>query len=288
MPSKEQSRKELINKLIDALPGSPEEKEQQRRTLEADLREPVRFIGIGQTGVGKTELLRSIFSIAPTDLSVLRELKTGAARSTTKTFYSFTIESSEGFKVQFTDGPGLGESRDLEQDLLDMWCEEIPNHDILYWVLDASSRDISHIQGNMRKILDCTNYRDKLVVVLNKADHIYLDLEEELAGKVGWDLDFNIPSDDLELIIKERTDDIIAKLENYVDISRNQMVVCAARRRWNHGAVLDKLLETLPEEKRIKASRNRDVKPSAELMSDEAKREIGEAMNQRDSNAGVD
>ena len=93
MPSTEQSRSELINKVIEALPGTPEEKEQQRRTLEADLGEPVRFIGIGQTGVGKTELLRSIFSIAPSDLSGLKELKTGAARATTKTFYSFTIES---------------------------------------------------------------------------------------------------------------------------------------------------------------------------------------------------
>jgi len=78
----------------------------------------------------------------------------------------------------------------------------------------------------------------------------------------------------LEKLIKERTDDVIAKLAKYADISRKQMVICSAYQRWNHDAVLDKLLAFLPPEKRIKASRNRDIKPAAELMSDSARAEI--------------
>lgn len=270
---------ELANKLLDALPGSRKENEERRQIIKEDLEKPVSLIGIGQTGVGKTELLRSIFSISSGDLAILKQLKTGAASSTTKVFYSFEITSPEGFKVRFTDGPGLGESTAVEDNLFERWSAEIPNHDLLYWVLDASSRDISHIQTNMKRILDNTGYREKMIVVLNKADHIYLDLEDELAGKVGWDLEFNMPSDDLESVIEERTLDIIAKLEDFVEISRNQMIVCSARRRWNHGAVLDKLLEYLPKEKRIKASRNRDVKMPTELMSEEAKKEIAELLN---------
>ena len=155
-----------------------------------------------------------------------------------------------------------------------MWIDEIPNHDLLYWVLDGSSRDVSHIQKNMKRILDATGYRKKLVVVLNKVDQILLTSEDEAEGKIGWDFDLNMPSSELEELIYKRTTDVIVKLEHYVDISREQIVVCSARRRWNHGKVFNKILEYLPEEKRIKASRNRNVKDFSELMTEKGKEEI--------------
>lgn len=244
------------------------------RKVSEDLKNPVRFIGIGQTGVGKTELLRSIFAIGSNKLEDLRKLKTSATKSETKNFFSFQVKSKDGFIVEFTDGPGLGESSELETKYLQMWCEEIPKHDLLYWVIDGSSRDISHIQKNMTYILDNTGYRNKIVVVLNKVDQIHLDLEQEAQGIIGWDSDYNVPSDELEALIKERTDDVIKKLSNYASVSKEQMVICSARKRWNHGAVFDKLLKFLPPEKRIKASLNRDVAPPAELMSSRAKQEI--------------
>jgi len=268
---------ELAEKLgqgIKKLGYSDEKIQQMKQKVSNDLKHPVRFIGIGQTGVGKTELLRSIFAIGSDKLEDLRRLKTKATRSETKDFFSFQIKSKEGFLVEFTDGPGLGESTDLEEKYLQMWCEEIPNHDLLYWVLDGSNRDITHIQRNMKYILDKTGFRNKIVVVLNKVDQILLETEQEEQGMIGWDYNYNVPSDELEILIKERTDDVIEKLSNHVDISREQMVVCSARRRWNHDAVLDKLLFLLPPEKRIKASRIRDVKPAADLMSPSAKVEI--------------
>lgn len=268
---------ELAEKLgqgIKRLGYSDEKIQQMKQKVSNDLKRPVKFIGIGQTGVGKTELLRSIFAVGSDNLEDLRRLKTSATKSETKDFFSFQIQSKEGFIVEFTDGPGLGESSDLEEKYLQMWCEEIPKHDLLYWVLDGSSRDIGHIQKNMKYILDRTDYRDKIVVVLNKVDQIRLDRDQVSRGSTGWDVDYNIPSDALEKLIKERTDDVIAKLAKYAGISREQMVICSAYQRWNHDAVLDKLLAFLPPEKRIKASRNRDVKSAAELMSDSARAEI--------------
>ncbi len=265
---------EKLGKALKKRGHSDEAIEQMKQKVNTDLKNPVKFIGIGQTGVGKTELLRSIFAIGSDKLEDLRRLKTSATRSETKDFFSFQIKSKEGFIVEFTDGPGLGESTDLEEKYLQMWCEEIPNHDLLYWVLDGSSRDIGHIQKNMKYILDRTGYRDKIVVVLNKVDQIRLDRDQISQGMIGWDFDYNVPSDALESLIKERTDDVIAKLANFAGISREQMVICSAYQRWNHDAVLDKLLAFLPPEKRIKASRNRDVKSAAELMSPSAKKEI--------------
>lgn len=270
--------KNKIDLLLKELNLSPEKLE----ALKKDMTIPVRIIGIGQTGVGKTELLKSIFrinkeNIKATDGSyerIVSKLETGAVKSVTKDFYSFSIESDEGLMVQFTDGPGLGETKELEEKYLQMWINEIPNHDMLYWVLDGSSRDIGHIQENMKLILDKTGYRNKLVVVLNKIDQILLPQEMELKGIIGWDTNFNQPTKALLKFINMRTDDIIEKLTNYVDIKREQIVVCSARKRWNHGDVLDKILDYLPENVRIKASLNREVKDPTELMSDEAKRKI--------------
>ena len=149
----------------------------------------------------------------------------------------------------------------------EMWIEEIPKHDLFYWVLDASSRDMAHIQQNMKHILNRTGFRHRLVVVLNKVDQILLPIEMELKGVIGWDTDLNRPSKALERLITQRTDDIIEKLTKYIELRREQMVVCSARKRWNHGKVLDKILEFLLEEKRLKASRNREVKDFTELMS---------------------
>jgi predicted GTPase len=272
------SDKNKIERFIKELNLSPEKLEQLKKNMAI----PVKIIGIGQTGVGKTELLKSIFRINKANIKASEEsykriidrLETGAVKSVTKDFYSFIIESDEGLMVQFTDGPGLGETRELEEKYLQMWINEIPKHDMLYWVLDGSSRDIGHIQENMKMILDKTGYRNKLVVVLNKIDQILLPQEMELNGIIGWDTNYNQPTNTLLKYINLRTEDIIEKLTNYVAINREQIVVCSARKRWNHGKVLDKILEYLPENIRIKASLNREVKDPSELMSPEAKKKL--------------
>lgn len=265
---------EKINLLFKVLKLNPEEARRKRAILEEDLKHPAKLIGIGQTGVGKTTLLRSIFGITSENLERIQDFKTNPVLSETRDFRSFKIRTPEGFSVQFTDGPGLGESKEMDEKYIPKWIEEIPSHDLLYWVLDGASRDIRHIQENMKKILDATNYRKRIVVVLNKIDNICLSEEDDPNNDGGWDKDFIYPTRKLEQLIKIRTDDVIKKLSNYVEISEDQMVACSARRRWNHSKVLDKLLKYLPPEKRIKVARNRDVKDFMELMAPEALREI--------------
>lgn len=269
-----------LDKLFGLLHLSPEEERKKRAILERDMRKPAKLIGVGQTGVGKTTLLRSIFRIGDEHLERIKDFKTNPVVSETRVFRSFTIPTPEGFLVQFTDGPGLGESEEMDDHYIPMWIKEIPKHDLVYWVLDGASRDMRHIQQNMKRILDATNYHTRVVVVLNKVDNIELDEEDDADNDGGWSREFNFPTEALEALIKARTDDVIKKLAKYVKISEEQMVVCSARRRWNHGPVLDKLIERLPAEKRIKVSRARDVKDPRELMNPEALREIEEMRKQ--------
>ena len=118
---------DFVDKLIDSLDISDEENAIKKKKLIENIEIPVKFAGIGQAGVGKTELLRSIFRIDGTDRSVISNLKTGSYKATTKDFYSFIIKNEFDLKIQFTDGPGLGEDMRLEEKYIDMWCDEIPS-----------------------------------------------------------------------------------------------------------------------------------------------------------------
>ncbi|GMU38598.1 MAG: hypothetical protein EDS66_13835 [Planctomycetota bacterium] len=264
----------FLEVLFDKLAWSPEQRREAMEKIVRDRDKPVRLIGIGQTGVGKTELLRSIFRISDNDVSVLRQLRTDATKSATKRFYSFRISTDFGFQVEFTDGPGLGEDLQLHAELMQAWINEIPNHDLLYWVLDGSSRDISHIQQNMKSILDATGFRGRFVLVINKVDKIELEQDDRDQGFVGWNEDFNQPTKKLLKQIKRRIGDVIEKFRIYAGVDPEHIVVCSALKRWNHDLVLDKMLALLPPECRLKLNENRDVKSSTELMSPDVRRRV--------------
>lgn len=260
-----------IDKLINELKVDRSEKEQIKSKIQEDLDKPVKIIGAGQAGVGKSTLLRSIFDIKEEDIP--SDITTDPTSAETDSFESFQIENEDGFKIEFTDGPGLGESLSRDEELIPKWIEEIQKHDLLYWVIDASSRDIAHIQSNMDKILDETGYRDRIVVVLNKIDQIELEREDRNKGIEGWNEKYNVPTDELEAQIEKRTTDIVQKLSN-VGIPEDQVIACSALKRWNHEEVLDKIIENLPEEKQIKLSANRDVADVRELVSDDVLEDI--------------
>jgi predicted GTPase len=255
-----------IDRFINELQIDDSQKNEIRSKIQEDLDKPVKIIGAGQSGVGKSTLLRSIFDIKEDDIP--NDITTDPTSAETDEFESFQIENEDGFKIEFTDGPGLGESLSRDEELIPKWIEEIQKNDLLYWVLDASSRDIAHIQGNMDKILDQTGYRDRIVVVLNKIDQIELEREDRKKGVEGWNERYNVPSDELEEQIEKRTNDITDKLSN-IGVPKNKIIACSALKRWNHGEVLDKLIDSLPEDKQIKVSANRDVADIRELVSDD-------------------
>ena len=260
-----------VDELLDQLPVTEEKKGELRQEINQNLSEPVRIIGAGQAGVGKSTLLRSIFAVEEGDIP--SDITTDATRAETMQFQSFQIENEDGFKIEFTDGPGLGESLERDEELIPQWVEQIDQHDVLYWVIDASSRDVAHIQKNIRHVLDETGYSDRIVVVLNKIDQIELEQEDREEGAEGWDEEYNVPTDELEEQIDRRTNDLVEKLET-VGVPEDQIIACSALKRWNHGEVLDKMVETLPEEKQIKVAANRDVADIRELVDDDVLDEL--------------
>lgn len=257
----------LLSEAFDKAGVSEQRQAALLKKVRDDLDEPVKLIGAGQCGVGKSTLLRSIFALEEDDIP--EDITTSATSAETQDFNSFQIQSEEGFAIEFTDGPGLGESLEKDRKYVPRWIDEVKKHDLLYWVVDASSRDVAHIQRNLEEILDETGYHERVVVVLNKVDQIELRPEDREAGAEGWNDEYNLPSDELETQIERRTNDLIEKFEN-IGLSRNQVVACSALKRWNTMEVLDTLIEHLPPKERVKAAANRDVDSFAELMDEEA------------------
>lgn len=265
----------LLDDQLDMDGITDEEKQQFKNRLEDELEKPVKIIVAGQAGVGKSTLLRSIFAIEDNEDEIPQWLTQGPVWAETEEFRSFEIETPEGFKIEFTDGPGLGESKSRDKEIIPKWIENIKEHDLLCWVLDASSRDIAHIQENIEVITDKANCKDDIIVVLNKVDQIELRREDREMGKKGWDEEYNLPTDELEELINERTDHIKENLSGYTGISEEQMVACSALKRWNNDIVLDKMVDCLTDPgQRAKILMNRDINRFTELMSEEARQKL--------------
>ena len=268
----------LPERINEALPDALNEKEKREflEEVREELDEPVKVIGAGQSGVGKSTLLRSIFEINEEEEDIPDWLTTSATSAETEEFRSYTMETEEGFKIQFTDGPGLGESMEKDEEYLPQWAEEIEEHDLFYWVLDSSARGaITSVQRNLDYLLKNTNYDNNIVIVMNKVDQIQLPREKRSKhGGDQWNEKYNLPTDELENQIEKRTEDIQEKLHRYNGISKNQMVACSALKRWHNDEVLDKFVDQLPPADRVKMLAHRDVNDFTELMNEEAKEEL--------------
>ena len=105
--------------------------------LEDDLKTPVKILGIGKAGVGKTELVKSIFSYYNEHKPSETELIVSNIHTGTKDFERIIIQSPLGGQILITDSPGLGEGREKDKVLLTNIINEIKNHDLVYWVFDV-------------------------------------------------------------------------------------------------------------------------------------------------------
>lgn len=268
----------LSKRIDEALPDTLEGEKKQEflKEIKKELDEPVSIIGAGQSGVGKSTLLRSIFEINEDDDDIPDWLTSDATSAETDEFRSYTMETEEGFKIRFTDGPGLGEDKQKDKEYLPRWAEEIEEHDLFYWVLDSTSRGtMSAVQDNLEYLLENTDYDNNVVIVMNKVDQIQLPREERSKyGGDQWNEKYNLPTDKLEEQIAKRTEDIQERLHRYNGISRNQMIACSALKRWHNDKVLDKFVEQLSPADRVKMLANRDVNDFTELMDEDAKEEL--------------
>jgi predicted GTPase len=162
------------------------EKERMGREVDkAIANEPIPTIAIiGETGVGKTTTLNSLFNAGA---------EVGHSRPTTKVAGGFAVEISDhhGNKgdIRVIDMPGLGESIARAQELAELYDKHLPDADVILWVHPASDRMLEFSQRKITEIFreELGPLADHLIFGLNRADDMH---------PKNWRHHANVPSEE--------------------------------------------------------------------------------------------
>lgn len=160
------------------------------------MRRPLSVAVFGQTGVGKSTLLNSIFG---TDLETSDyEPCTGIPN---------IIEASNGDSVlRFIDLPGFGESSDTDDGRLELWKDQVNSADIIMIVIFATSRSIDLDFEQAKKVLHDSQH-DNVIVVCNQTDRI-VDVPD------GWL--FSLVGDRIKVVARKEMQELIDRKRSYI------------------------------------------------------------------------
>ena len=146
---------------------SPEQQREIRDRIITESSKPLTVAIMGQTGVGKSSLLNSLFGTT---------LLVGDVRPTTKNPEPVSILGSRGHPLTFWDMPGIGESERADRDYLAMYTQKLTESDVVIWAMHADSRSTLFDAAALRAMIagaaseDRSTLISKMTFVLTKAD----------------------------------------------------------------------------------------------------------------------
>lgn len=154
---------------IDAL------KETVARELKRQRETPLIISIMGQTGVGKSTLIYSLFDIDYKQASLRPDVR-NAVRPVTRQVMTYTISGMRGFPITVYDMPGIGESEETDQAMLLEYREYFLRSDIVLWAIHVDNRAITFDARALQFMLADIPYEQRSVLmsrltfVLMKAD----------------------------------------------------------------------------------------------------------------------
>lgn len=184
---------------------------------------PPRIALIGETGVGKSSTINSLFNAG-------REVS--HTQACTQSAQEVCYTGSKG-DILVTDMPGIGEDVDADEKHLETYRSVLPDRDVVLWVFKADNRAITNIQRTVKSLVEQRILDPKhLVIGLNQID---------LVQPGHWDAAINMPSEEQEASIIARTRDIEQKLRRVCSLPDNRVVPYSATR----GYATDQLLQAM-------------------------------------------
>lgn len=205
------NQKFLINKLFDKIfrmgNVTPEEKEQVNDALNKELLEkPFRVAVIGQSGVGKSTTLNSVFGLS----NYTSNLAEGTTEILEKVF-----PMRDGFNLSIFDMPGLNNDVDKDIEYEKLYKHILPDCDVIVYIINAHSRDFGEDCRILKEIVlpicNDNKIRENLVLAINKIDTIGESINPN-DPELQWDIFENKPTEKLKIAIKKKLGDIVDKL----------------------------------------------------------------------------
>jgi predicted GTPase len=131
---------------------------------------------MGQTGVGKTSLLKALFNKAAFNGNVDGHFVVGHVRPATKEPQTYKITGENGQILKINDLPGIGESHHADQNHLDTYEKFLRPSNLVIWAIQADNRSTTFDRQSLDDLLGKLDEQtqkqlmSKMVFVLTKVD----------------------------------------------------------------------------------------------------------------------
>ncbi len=132
---------------------------------------------VGQTGVGKTSLLKALFNKALFTKNGGRSIVIDDVRPATRNPETYTIEGDRGQLLTINDLPGIGESSSADKCHFETYLRYFGSSDIVIWAIQADSRSttfdaqsLDHLLKELKDDQSREQLMSKMVFVLTKVD----------------------------------------------------------------------------------------------------------------------
>lgn len=207
---------------------------------------PPRVAIIGETGVGKSSTLNSLFNagaeISNTEACTREamEIRVPLGSMLAKTMKIDTVEASLGDLIVY-DMPGLGEGLSARDQHLMTYADVLSRVDAAVWILDAPVRSIEFAQTEMARLDKALTTH--MTFALNKIDMV-------APGETAWYTPANLPSPEQEMNIKLRMADVEKKVREALPHWRGKVIGYSAKRRFNLPQLFAAMLDGVARERR--------------------------------------
>lgn len=209
--SENTNTKFLINRIFDKIfqmgNVSQEEQDQVNDALNKELLEkPFRVAVIGQSGVGKSTTLNSVFGLS----NYTSNLAEGTTEIVEKVF-----PMRDGFNLSIYDMPGLNNDVDKDIEYEKLYGQILPGCDVIVYIINAHSRDFGEdcriLKEVVLPICNDNKVRENLILAVNKIDTIGENIDPN-DPELQWDAFENRPTEKLKVAIKKKLSNIVEKL----------------------------------------------------------------------------
>ncbi|MBM94518.1 MAG: GTP-binding protein [Oceanospirillaceae bacterium] len=186
---------------------------------------------MGKTGAGKSSLCNALFG---KDVCGVSDVE-----ACTRDQQEVELNTG-GRGIKLIDVPGVGESRERDQEYSDLYRDLIPKTDALFWVLKGDDRAFSTDEAFYKNIV--RPYIDKgkpFFVVLNQVDKIEPFRE--------WDEQHNCPGVNQSHNIEQKR----RYVSQVFDLPLSQVLAVSANERYSLVDLVDELIHALPKEQKF-------------------------------------
>ncbi len=242
---------------------------------------PPRVALIGETGVGKSSTLNSLFNagleISHTEACTQEaaEIRVPLGSMLASEMKIDTVEADLGELVVY-DMPGLGEGLGARDQHLATYDEILRRVDAALWILDAPDRMIEYAQVEMAR-LDKT-LTEYMTFALNKVDTVH-------PGETAWYAPANLPSPEQEGNIKLRMADVEAKVREALPHWKGRVIGYSATRRFNLPQLFAAMLDGVARERRWVLAQRKSLADYFEFVDSRLLPEGGELPGRTSTNS---